>query len=79
MELETLLIEDCCQTQEVVSESLGDTQAAASKRSKAAEYIQMQGNLQSYEFNTGDFKRRFCMTEMLHERYKKIRLASICD
>ena len=35
-ELEALLDEDCCQTQEELAESLGVTQAAISKRLKAA-------------------------------------------
>ena len=35
-ELEALLGEDCCQTQEELAESLGVTQAAISKRLKAA-------------------------------------------
>ena len=39
-ELEALLDEDCCQTQEELAESLGVTQAAISKRLKAAGYIQ---------------------------------------
>ena len=43
-ELEALLDEDCCQTQEELAESLGVTQAAISKRLKAAGYIQKQGN-----------------------------------
>ena len=43
-ELEALLDEDCCQTQEKLAESLGVTQAAILKRSKAAGYIQKQGN-----------------------------------
>ena len=38
-ELEALLDEDCCQTQEQLAESLGVTQAAISKRLKAAGYI----------------------------------------
>ena len=41
-ELEALLDEYCCQTQEELAESLGVTQAAISKRLKAAGYIQMQ-------------------------------------
>ena len=43
-ELEALLGEDCCQTQEELAESLGFTQAAISKRLKAVGYIQKQGN-----------------------------------
>ena len=42
-ELEALLDEDCCQTQEELAESLGVTQAAISKRLKVAGYIQKQG------------------------------------
>ena len=38
-ELEALLDEYCCQTQEELAESLGVTQAAISKRLKAAGYI----------------------------------------
>ena len=38
-ELEALLDEDCCQTQEKLAESLGVTQAAISRRLKAAGYI----------------------------------------
>ena len=41
-ELEALLDEDCCQTQEELAESLGVTQVAIPKRLKAAEYIQKQ-------------------------------------
>ena len=43
-ELQALLDEDCCHTQEELAESLGVTQAAISKRLKAAGYIQKQGN-----------------------------------
>ena len=43
-ELEALLDEDCCQTQEELAEPLGVTQAAISKRLEAAGYIQKQGN-----------------------------------
>ena len=39
-ELEALLDEDCCQTQEEFVKSLGVTQAAISKHLKAAGYIQ---------------------------------------
>ena len=38
-ELEALLDEDCCQTQEELAESLGVTEAAISKRLKSAGYI----------------------------------------
>ena len=70
-ELEALIDEDCCQTQEELSESLGVIQAAISKRLKAAGYIQKQGNWVPYELNPRDVERRFCMFEMLLERHKK--------
>ena len=43
-ELKALFDEDCCQTQEELAKYLGITQAAISKRLKAAGYIQKQGN-----------------------------------
>ena len=43
-ELEALLDEDCCQTQEELAESLEVTQAAISTRLGAVGYIQKQGN-----------------------------------
>ena len=43
-ELEALLAEDSCQTQEELAESLGVTQKAISKRLKAMGMIQKQGN-----------------------------------
>ena len=64
-ELEALLNEDCCQTQEKLAESLGVTQAAISKRLKAARYIQKQGNWVPHELKPRDVERRFCMSEML--------------
>ena len=71
-ELEGLLDEDCCQTQEELAESLGVIQAAISKSLKAAGYIQKQGNrLLRHELKPRDVKRRFCMSEMLLERHKK--------
>ena len=70
-ELKALLDEDSCQTQEELAESLGVTQAAISKRLKAAGYIQMQGNLVPQELKPKDVERRFCMSEMLLERHKK--------
>ena len=48
-ELEALLDEDCCRTQEELAESLGITQAAISKRLKAAGYNQKQGNWVPHE------------------------------
>ena len=68
-ELEALLDEDCCLTQEVLAECLGVTQAAISKRLKAARYIQKQGNWVPHELKPRDVERRFCMSEMLLERH----------
>ena len=68
---EVLLDKDCCQTQEELAESLGVTQAAISKRLKAAGYIKKQGNWVSLELKPRDVERRFCMSEMLLVRHKK--------
>ena len=70
-ELEALLDEDCCQTQEELAKFLRVTQAAISKRLEAAGYIQKQGNWVPHELKPRDVERRFCMSEMLLERHKK--------
>ena len=70
-ELESLLDEDCCQTQEELAGSLGVTQAAILKRLKAAGYIQKQGNWVPHDLKPRDVERRFFMSEMLLERHKK--------
>ena len=70
-ELQALLDEDCCQTQEELAESLGVTQATISKRLKAAGYIQKQENWVPHELKPRDVERRFCMAEKLLERHKK--------
>ena len=70
-ELEALLDEDCCQTQEELAESLVVTQAAISKRLKAAGYIQKQGNWAPHELKPRNVERRFCMSEMLLKHHKK--------
>ena len=70
-ELEAKLDEDCCQIQEELAESLGVTQAAISKRLKAARYIQKQGNWVPHELKPRDVERWFCMSEILLERHKK--------
>ena len=64
-ELEALLDEDCCQTQEELAESLRVTQAAISKRLKAARYIQKQGNWVPHELKPRDVERRFCIGLLL--------------
>ena len=70
-ELEALLDEDCCQTQEELAESLGVTQADISKRLEAAGYNQKQGNWVPHELKPRDVERRFCISEILLERHKK--------
>ena len=78
-ELEALLDEYCCQTQEELAESLGVTQAAITKRLKAVGYIQKQGNWVPHELKPRDVERRFCMSEILLERHKKeVIFASDC-
>ena len=58
-ELEALLDDDCCQTQEEFAGSLGVTQAAISKRLKAAGYIQKQGNWVPHELKPRDVEGGF--------------------
>ena len=70
-DLEALLDENCCQTQEELAESLGVTQAVISKRLKAAGYIQKQGNWVTHELKPRDVERRSCMSETLLGRQKK--------
>ena len=70
-ELEALRDEHCCQTQEELAESLGFTQAAISKRLKAAGYIHKQGNWVPHELKPRDVERRLCMSKMLLECHKK--------
>lgn len=70
-ELETLLDEDSCQTQDELANSLGVTQAAISKRLKSLGFIQKQGNWVPHELRPRDVERRFCMSEMLLERHKR--------
>ena len=70
-ELEALLDEDCFQTQKELAESLGITQAAISKRLKAAGYIQKQGNWVPHELKPRDVESQCCMSEMLLGRHKK--------
>ena len=70
-ELEALIDEDCCQTQEELAESLGVTQVAISKLLKAAGYIQKQGNWVPHELKPRDVERRFCMFEIFLECHKK--------
>ena len=69
--LETLLSEDSCQTQDELAKALGVTQATVSRRLKALGFIQRVGNWVSHELKPRDAERRFCMSEMHLERYKR--------
>ena len=64
-ELEALLVEDSCQTQEKLAESLEVTQQVISKCLKAMGMIQKQGNWVLYELKSRDVERRFFACEQL--------------
>ena len=72
-ELEALLDEDPCQTQEELTLSLEVTQQNISLRLKAMEMIQKQGNWVPYELKPRDIerRRRFFACEQLFERQKR--------
>ena len=70
-ELETLLAEDSCQTQTELSESLGMTQQAISKRLKAMGTIQKQGNWVPYELKPSDVEWRFFACEQVLQRQNR--------
>ena len=70
-ELENLLDQDSCQTQEELALSLGVTQQAISKRLKVLGFIQKLGNWVPHELKPRDVERRFCISEMLLERNKR--------
>ncbi|GFT40249.1 mariner Mos1 transposase [Trichonephila clavipes] len=57
-ELEALLDQDSCQTQQELAGSLGVTQQAISKRLKVMGMIQKQGNWVPYELKPRDVERR---------------------
>ena len=62
-----LLAKDSCLTQKELAESLGVTQQAISKRLKAMEMIQKQGNWVPSELKPRDVERRFIASEQLLE------------
>lgn len=70
-ELEALLDEDPCQTQQELADSLGVDQATISRRLKALGMIQKQGNWVPYELKPRDVERRFFTCEQLLERQKR--------
>jgi len=70
-ELEDLLNEDSCQSQEELAGSLQVTQQAVSKRLKNLGMIQKQGCWVPYELKPRDVERRFCICEQLLERQNR--------
>jgi len=72
-ELEALLDEDSCQTQEELAEILGVTQPAISNRLKAMGMVQKQGNWVPYELKPRDVERRFFTCEQLLQRHHRKR------
>ena len=66
-ELEALLDQDSCQTQEEFAETLGVTQQAI-KTLKAIGMVQKQENWVLYELNPRNIKHCFFMCEQLHQR-----------
>ncbi|EGI62887.1 Mariner Mos1 transposase [Acromyrmex echinatior] len=69
-ELEALLDEDPCQTQEELASVLGVTRQAISKRLHALGMIQKQGTWVPYELPR-DVERRFFVCEQLLQRQKR--------
>ena len=70
-ELEALLYEESCQTQEELAGSLGVTQQAISKRLKAIGMIQKQGNWVPYDLKPRNVERRLFACEQLLERQRR--------
>ncbi|GFT51400.1 mariner Mos1 transposase [Trichonephila clavipes] len=70
-ELEALLDQDSCQTQQELAGSLGVTQQAISKRLKVMGMIQKQGNWVPYELRPRDVERRLFACEQLLARQRR--------
>lgn len=73
-ELEALLEQDSCQTQEELAKTFGVThvtQPAISIRLKAAGFIQKHGNWVPHELKPRDIERRFFACEQLLQRQKR--------
>ena len=79
-ELEALLDEDPCQTQEEFATALGVTRQAISKRLHASGLIQKQGTWVPYDLKPRDVERRFFACKQLLQRQKKEGFSSShCD
>lgn len=70
-EMEALLDQDPSQTQEELVESLNVDQSMISRRLKAIEMIQKQGNWVPYELKPRDVERRKMTCELLLQRYRR--------
>ena len=70
-ELEALLAEDSCQTQEELTKSMGVTQQAISKCPKAMCMIQKQENWVPYELKPRDVERRFFACDQLLQKLNR--------
>lgn len=70
-ELEALLNQDSCQTQEELAFTLGVTQQAISHRLKSLGMIQKQGHWVPYELTPRNVERRFSTCEILLARHKR--------
>ncbi|GFW91221.1 mariner Mos1 transposase [Trichonephila clavipes] len=70
-ELEALLDQDSCQTQQELAGSLGVTQQVISKRMKVMEMIQKQGNWVPYELKPREVERCLFVCEQLLARQRR--------
>lgn len=70
-ELEALLDEDPCQTQNELASALGVTRQAISKRLHALGMIQKQGTWVPYDLKPRNVERRFFACEQLLQRQKR--------
>lgn len=70
-ELEELLDQDPCQTQQELAGSLGVTQQAISVRLENMGMVQKQGNWVPYELKPRDVEKRFFISGLLLERQQR--------
>ena len=70
-EVEALLNEDCCQSQEELAQTLGVTQQAVSKRLSDLGMVQKAGNWVPYQLKPRDIERRLFACEQLLERHNR--------
>jgi histone-lysine N-methyltransferase SETMAR len=71
VELETLLSEDCCQTQSELATSLGVDRSTVSKRLKAMGMVQKVSNWVPHELKERDIERRKTICEILVQRQER--------